>query len=386
MKRLTGALVLALLLGGGAYSGEAATGAAAPSAAVDRGLPARLPKDFEPARRLDDAHREIGWTAEDVERLAVDTAASANQQLLNDVATASGRSPDSGSLPDPVDAPDLVSYLVDGSHAGDYTIITAEQGAAVSMDGTVYRPAAVAGHDEPGMSRNRLAQLPPQFSGPWFEPTYKHFFFQVFRGHDASMWDDWPFCNGRVEFTMGVWTHSVRLGDDSLPLAGEDFFGVWRSLAAERTRETGGLRCTDLLRSLESSLRVWEDAVDNIVSAAYWHAKDPLSLESSGECTETPLSVGIQAPGGGSASIGTTFEHCETWDTNGASAGNAYEYYGIEYDFGGNCHAMTRSAHYLMIIRVDYRPDALRRLLYPGWVSAENLQPDQEPPNSLTCV
>lgn len=352
---------------------------------VDRGLSAQLPKDFEPAPRLDDVHREIGWTAKDVERLAVDSAASANKQLLNDVAAASGRPADSDILPDPVEASDLVSYLIKGSHAGDYTIITAEQGAAVGKDGIVYQPAAVAGSGKTDMSENRLAQLPPEFEGPWFDPTYRMLFYRITRGQDASWWNDWPFCDGRVEFKMGVWTHSVRLGDNSVPLPDEDFFGLWRTLAAERTRGTGGVQCKDLLRSLESTIRLWEEEMEYLTSSD-WVAKDPLSFPSSGECTTTELNVSTPISGGREASIGTTFEHCERWDTTGASAGNAYEYYGIKYDFGGNCHARARSGHYLMVVRTNYRSDTTFRLIRPGFQYTHDLIPDQEPPNSLTCL
>lgn len=375
-------LVAVLLLGGGL----GIPGAAAPSAPADRELSAHLPKDFEPAPRLADVHREIGWTAQDVQRLAADSAAGANQQLLNDIATASGRPVDPGILPDPVDATDLVSYLIRGSHTGDYTIITAEQGMAVGKDGTIRQPAAVAEPGATGMTTNRLAQLPPEFDGPWFEPTYDMIFYRITRGHDASWWDDYPFCNGRVEFKMGVWTHSVRLGDNTGGIPDEDFFGMWRSLAAERTRGTGGLSCKDLLRSLESTIRMWEEDMEDIITSAGWEAKDPLSFPSSGECTSSDLSVSTPLTGGREASISTTFEHCERWDTIGASAGNAFEYYGIKYDFGGNCHARARSGHYLMVVRTNYRSDALVRILRPGYQYTHDLQPDQEPPNSLTCL
>src|SRR5262245_61009274 len=77
-----------LLLGAGTYAGEAAA-LPTPSATMGGGLSAQLPKGFEPAPRLDAVHREIGWTAADVQRLAADTAAGANQQLLSDIATAS---------------------------------------------------------------------------------------------------------------------------------------------------------------------------------------------------------------------------------------------------------------------------------------------------------
>ena len=377
-------LLLVNVLGVGAYRGEATVGAA-PAATVDRVLPAHLPEGFESAPRLDDVHRKIGWTKQDVERLAVDTANSANRQLLDDIAATSGKPADPGILRDPIEASDLVSYLINGSGHTDYTIITAEKSMAVSKDGFVYEPAKVAEAGKTAGSGSRLAQLPPEFDGPWFDPTYNSNYYRITRGHDADFWIDYPFCNGRIEFKMGFFTHSVRLGDDSVMLPSVDYFGYWRTMAAERTRGTGGLSCTDLLRSLESTYRLWKENMEDFLASSDWIAKDPLSFPTSGECASQDLSV--SAPiSGRTVGVKTTMQHCEHWDTIGASAGNAYERYGLKYDFGGVCHTRARSGSQLMIVRTNYKPGSLTRLITPGYVATHELKPDQEPPNSLTCV